>query len=88
MMPNLKLIIPALFSFQLISIYSFTPAPHALHVRMDLIDQQPKNIFFISLENHWLHALRLHDTLYLDKLLSPGFIDISYKGEIRRMKRN
>ena len=86
MMPNLKLIIPALFSFQLISVYSFMPASDALHVRIDQIDQQPKNTFFISIENHWLQALRLHDTLYLDKLLSPDFIDISYKGEIRTKK--
>ena len=86
MMPNLKLIIPVLFSFQLISVYSFMPAPHAQQIRMDQIYQQPKNTFFILLENHWLQALRLHDTLYLDKLLSPDFIEISYKGEIRTKK--
>lgn len=44
---------------------------------------QPSDSFFISLENHWLKALRHNDTLYLKEILSPDFIDISYKGEIK-----
>ena len=47
---------------------------------------QPPDSFFISLENHWLRALEQNDTIYLNKILSPDFVDISYKGEIRTKK--
>jgi|GEM_PF-6771152 len=44
---------------------------------------QTSDSFFISLENHWLLALRQHETLYLNQLLAPDFIDITYKGELK-----
>lgn len=38
---------------------------------------------FIAIENEWIAALQSHDTVTLDRLLDPTFIDSTFRGGIR-----
>lgn len=64
----------------------FVKLPNVYEKHIQSFYFQPSDSFFISLENHWLQALRQYDAIYLNKLLSPDFLDISYKGEVKTKK--